>query len=228
MKRFMIFAALSVLSFSSAQAIAAKIDIVVSKSTQKMTVRVDGEIEYVWPVSTGGTGYDTPSGNFRAFRLEEDHKSTEWDDAPMPHSIFFTPRGHAIHGSFSKRIGQRASHGCVRLAPENAEQLFSMVEENGLGNTTVTVKGGFFDFGAPEPRSTQASLRGSRFFGTRENPVKSFNRQVRKVRADKPFEFLFGKPKTSKPIVRKVVKKTTVKKTTVKVIAKKPLKVAQN
>ena len=58
--------------------------------------------------------------------MERDHYSKEWDDAPMPHSIFFTTRGHAIHGSFdTKRLGSPASHGCVRLAPANAKRLFS-------------------------------------------------------------------------------------------------------
>ena len=86
-----------------------------------MTVKVDGETEYVWPVSTGARGYETPSGKYRPFRMEKDHFSKEWDDAPMPNSIFFTGQGHAIHGSFHvKSLGRRASHGCVRLAPDNA------------------------------------------------------------------------------------------------------------
>src|SRR5215204_6330421 len=61
-----------------------------------MTVLVDGETRYSWPVSTGMKGYTTPAGTFRPFRLEEEHYSKEWDDALMPHSIFFTPAGHAI------------------------------------------------------------------------------------------------------------------------------------
>ena len=70
--------------------------------------------------------------------MEAEHFSKEWDDAPMPHSIFFTDRGHAIHGSFYvKSLGRRASHGCVRLAPENAAKLFSLVSSAGMGNTKV-------------------------------------------------------------------------------------------
>src|SRR5437870_1997600 len=95
--------------------------ITVDKSTQQMTVEVDGRPLHVWPVSSGRAGYDTPSGKFKAFRLERDHFSKEFDDAPMPFSIFFTQKGHAIHGSYDKRIGQPASHGCVRLSPENAK-----------------------------------------------------------------------------------------------------------
>lgn len=117
--------------------------ITVDKSIQQMTVEVDGRPLHQWPVSTGrGARYDTPSGKFRAFRMERDHFSKEWDDAPMPHSIFFTQKGHAIHGSFDvKRLGTPASHGCVRLAPENAKTLFELVEQEGVLNTTVVLTG---------------------------------------------------------------------------------------
>jgi hypothetical protein len=116
--------------------------VTVDKSAQQMTVSVDGQPRYTWPVSTGKGGYDTPGGKFKAFRMERDHYSKEWDDAPMPHSIFFTTRGHAIHGSFdTKRLGSPASHGCVRLAPANAKTLFELVERKGVLNTTVVLTG---------------------------------------------------------------------------------------
>lgn len=119
--------------------------ITINKVSQKMTVTLDGDTLHRWSVSTGARGYDTPSGNFRPFRLEKDHFSKEWDDAPMPHSIFFTTRGHAVHGSYHvKSLGRRASHGCVRLAPDNAAKLFALVSKTGLSNTRVVVKGGFF------------------------------------------------------------------------------------
>ncbi len=74
--------------------------------------------------------------------MEVDHFSEEWDDAPMPHSIFFTQLGHAIHGTeHVNHLGRRASHGCVRLAPEDAATLYALVEEAGMANTTVVVKG---------------------------------------------------------------------------------------
>ena len=138
---------LSLFALSSA-GFATAVLITVNKASQKMTVSVDGETQYVWPVSTGAPGYDTPSGTYHPFRMEEDHFSKEWDDAPMPHSIFFTPLGHAIHGSFHvKSLGRRASHGCVRLAPENAAILYALVDKAGMSNTTVVLRGGFFDFG---------------------------------------------------------------------------------
>src|SRR5262245_319965 len=114
-------AACAAMVFCSASANAAVL-ISIDKSVQQMTVSVDGVRRYSWPVSTGRAGYATPSGSYKPFRMEIDHYSKEWDDAPMPHSIFFTPKGHAIHGSFeTRRLGSAASHGCVRLSPANAK-----------------------------------------------------------------------------------------------------------
>jgi L,D-transpeptidase catalytic domain len=71
----------------------ASILVTIDKTTQRMSIAVDGATRYVWPVSTGRPGYDTPNGTFRPFRMEADHFSKEWDDAPMPHSVFFTKIG---------------------------------------------------------------------------------------------------------------------------------------
>jgi lipoprotein-anchoring transpeptidase ErfK/SrfK len=103
---------------------------------------VDGELRWTWPVSTGQLAYDTPSGRYTAFRMEADHFSKEWDDAPMPHSIFFTQKGHAIHGYLNtSHIGSPASHGCVRLAPDNAAKLYALVEQQGMISTKVVLTG---------------------------------------------------------------------------------------
>ena len=120
----------------------ADLKITVDKTAQTLTVARDGQVLHTWPVSTGRTGRFTPAGNFRAFRMEKDHYSKEFDDAPMPHSIFFTERGHAIHGSYeTKKLGRPASGGCVRLAPENAKTLFEMVQAEGVLKTKVEVEG---------------------------------------------------------------------------------------
>jgi hypothetical protein len=120
----------------------ANILITIDKTAQRMTVAVNGETRWQWPVSTGIPGRDTPSGKFQAFRMEADHFSKEFDDAPMPHSIFFTKLGHAIHGSFDTRhLGAPASHGCVRLDPQNASKLYALVQQDGVLNTTVVLTG---------------------------------------------------------------------------------------
>jgi hypothetical protein len=124
----------------SAQA-RADILINIDKSTQRMTVSENGRTLYNWPVSTGKTGHATPSGKFQAFRMERDHFSKEWDDAPMPYSIFFTKVGHAIHGTYSKNIGLPVSHGCVRLSVAHAEKLYGLVQQEGVLKTKVVLSG---------------------------------------------------------------------------------------
>jgi hypothetical protein len=116
--------------------------ITVDKAAQRMIVALDDLPIYDWPVSTGLPGHDTPGGEYRPFRMEKDHYSREWDDAPMPYSIFFTMEGHAIHGSYAvKNLGKPASHGCVRLAPENAAKLFALVKSEKMANTRVVLVG---------------------------------------------------------------------------------------
>jgi hypothetical protein len=137
--RVLVAALFALLASTSAQA-AVEIDI--NKDTQTMTVAVGGVTKYRWPVSSGLPAYETPNGSYKTFRMEEDHYSKEWDDAPMPHSIFFTKKGHAIHGTDAAgRLGNPASHGCVRLSRANAAVLFALVKEEGLSNTTVSLSG---------------------------------------------------------------------------------------
>jgi L,D-transpeptidase catalytic domain len=107
-----------------------------------MTVFVDGVEVYTWPVSTGMNGYSTPSGTYTASSMNKIWYSKQWDNAPMPHAIFFTKDGHAIHGTLDeKRLGKPASHGCVRLSRANAATLFALVEANGLAQTQVVLTG---------------------------------------------------------------------------------------
>ena len=120
----------------------ARLLIEIDKSGQRMIVSQDGVRIHVWPVSTGLRRYDTPSGAYTPFRMEKDHFSREWDDAPMPHSIFFTAKGHAIHGTdHVHNLGRPASHGCVRLARQNAATLFNLVRQEGMANVRVVLSG---------------------------------------------------------------------------------------
>jgi hypothetical protein len=120
----------------------ANVVIAIDKSSQTMSVSVDGAERYNWPVSTGRPGYETPSGTFKPNRMDADHFSQEWDNAPMPHTIFFDLRGHAVHGFFDvKHLGLPVSHGCVRLAPPNATVLFDLVKTAGMANTSVVITG---------------------------------------------------------------------------------------
>ena len=147
-------ATVAVLMFG--QAAYADLLIEIDKSTQRMTVTVNGEQLYQWPVSTGGRGYDTPSGTFKPFRMEIDHTSDEWDNAPMPYSIFFTQTGVAVHGTYEQRnLGRAVSHGCVRLSVKNAATLWELVKHEKMATTKVVLNGAIPDAGPPTVARSQ-------------------------------------------------------------------------
>ena len=157
--RSLLVAATTLMLFAAGTA-QAKVYITIDKDAQMMTVAVDGVDRYHWPVSSGIPSRETPNGTFRAFRMEAEHYSKEFDDAPMPHSIFFTKIGHAIHGTDSEsRLGTPASHGCVRLSKANATTLYALVESQGVLNTTVTLTGSSRVALARNPRRNTAVAR---------------------------------------------------------------------
>ena len=150
----------------------ANILIQIDKPSQTMTVSVDGAVRYRWSVSTGATGFSTPPGTYKPFRMEVMHYSQEWDDAGMPNSIFFTSRGHAVHGSDHPGLGTPVSHGCVRLTLTNASTLYPLVGARGMGETTVIVRGPdpagrFAPSKAPQPRPKGFFPFGGLFGGSR-------------------------------------------------------------
>ncbi|MGB2658844.1 MAG: L,D-transpeptidase [Pseudolabrys sp.] len=174
---------------------AARADLLIQidKSIQRMTVTVDGKQLYDWPVSSGGRGYDTPSGSFKPFRMDIDHRSDEWDDAPMPYSIFFTKIGHAIHGTYEQRnLGRAVSHGCVRLSVKNAATLWELVKRQKMANTTVVLGGAIPGAGSPAvARSRPMPL-------TPEEPLAAAPLPQDQPRYDGdrplvPFPFFFGR-----------------------------------
>jgi hypothetical protein len=119
----------------------ANVVVSVDKTTQHMTVSVDGSTRYVWPVSTGRPGYNTPDGSFHPSWMSAMHYSKEYENAPMPDSIFFKG-GDAIHGFTDTPFGVAAvSHGCVRLPRQDAAALFQLVKQEGMANTTIVVHG---------------------------------------------------------------------------------------
>ncbi len=129
--RKMLLIAIGLLA-SGAVASGARAEVVVhvSKSEQTMYVYVDGDLEYEWPVSTGRGRYATPSGTYRPTSFDRHHRSRRYNNAPMPYSIFFHG-GYAIHGSYDiEDLGTPASHGCIRLHPDDAAELFGLVRES--------------------------------------------------------------------------------------------------
>lgn len=112
----------------------------VSLSSQTMTVTHRGKVKYRWKVSTARAGKVTPTGTWSAKWLSKNHKSSRYNNAPMPYSIFYSGN-YAVHGTNQiSRLGRPASAGCVRLHPENAAILFNLAQREGLKNTRIVVQ----------------------------------------------------------------------------------------
>jgi hypothetical protein len=128
----------------------AEMEVIVNKSTQQMSVVIDGSVRYIWRISTGRDAYGTPNGTFAPERLERIWFSRRYYNSPMPYAIFFH-NGYAIHGSYAiDRLGGPASHGCVRLHPEHAAILYDLVQREGPDNTRIVITGAPGpNFGAP-------------------------------------------------------------------------------
>lgn len=134
-----VFAYALILGLGFISAAQADILVRIHKGSQTMRVYVDGQHAYSWAISTGRWGYSTPRGSYRPTRLARMHYSRKYYNSPMPHSIFFRG-GYAIHGSYEVRsLGRPASHGCIRLHPRNAAELFSLVQEYGAGATRIVI-----------------------------------------------------------------------------------------
>ncbi len=113
---------------------------VIDKPTQTMYVSIDGQHMYTWDVSTAAPGSVTPSGTYNPYWLSEHHRSSLYNNAPMPFSVFFYGN-YAVHGTTEvARLGNPASHGCVRLDPAHAQIFFELVEVYGMAATTITVQ----------------------------------------------------------------------------------------
>ncbi len=112
----------------TAQAVTISIDL----SSQTMNVQSQKTGESInWAISSGRSGYVTPRGSFKPYSLQRMHYSRKYNNSPMPYSIFFRG-GYAIHGTGAvSQLGRPASHGCIRLAPQNAAKLFAMVQQEG-------------------------------------------------------------------------------------------------
>lgn len=126
------------IGFPAAALPAAAATVSIDLSTQRMHVESSGGARYDWRISSAREGYVTPTGTFQAERFAAVYHSKKYDNAPMPHAIFFY-YGFAIHGTNQVRhLGQPASHGCVRLAPQNATRLFNLMKAEG---GTITISG---------------------------------------------------------------------------------------
>ena len=124
--------------FAMSTVASAEVFITIDKSEQRMYVETPTDY-YEWDVSTGRKGYNTPVGDYQPYLMKPMHYSRKYDNAPMPNSIFFHG-GYAIHATDAiDRLGRPASHGCIRLHPQNAKWLYRLVKDYGKDNTFITI-----------------------------------------------------------------------------------------
>lgn len=109
----------------------ASVQIRIDLGAQRLTATAPNGETVSWKISSGRRGYETPTGSYKVYRMEADHLSDEYEQAPMPYSMFFSPRGLAIHGTYERGLGSARSHGCVRLSVDHARQLYDWVDKYG-------------------------------------------------------------------------------------------------
>lgn len=122
---------------------------VVNKSQQKMKLYVDGTLVGTYLVSTGAAGHSTPDFDRHPDgRIYDAYSSTKYPGGDynglgnMPYAVFIKG-GFAIHGTPQgnwDKLGQKASHGCIRLHPDNAKKFNQLVRERGISATWITVQ----------------------------------------------------------------------------------------
>jgi hypothetical protein len=95
-------------------------------TAQRAMVYRDGVLIAASAISTGSMGRETPTGVFTILEKKVMHRSTTYDDAPMPYMQRLTSKGIAIHAG--DLPGYPASHGCIRLPNEFAKQLYGVTE----------------------------------------------------------------------------------------------------
>jgi L,D-transpeptidase catalytic domain len=150
----------------------------VNLTTQQLTVSSGGKTLHVWPISSGVREFATPTGSFRPQWMAKMWFSKQYDDAPMPHSVFFNG-GIATHATQSVgRLGNPASHGCIRLAPAAAATFYGLVQKHGLLATRIVVRG------TPKFRDELAAKRQRPL-----DPSRSLEPQERTARYDRPYGY---------------------------------------
>lgn len=89
--------------------------------TQLISVFRDGHEIGTAVIVYGDDTMESPLGRFPILSKHRDYHSRTYD-APMPHSLFITNTGVALHGS--PMSSRRATHGCIGLPDRFAQLLF--------------------------------------------------------------------------------------------------------
>ncbi len=135
--------------------------IVVSLQDRKLALLEDGQVKKIYPVSVGRPTTPSPVGTFtierRVVNPIYSHNGIVVEPGPAnpvgTRWMGLSVRGYGIHGTNEPRsIGKAASHGCIRMARPDLEELYAQAH---VGDTVVLVGQRNEQtarlFGAPQP-----------------------------------------------------------------------------
>lgn len=105
----------------------------INLSWQYMTVYQGSNILMEVTISSGKDGWETPTGTYYVQSMLAldtmvgDVAGENWYVPDVPHVLYFTGGGHAIHGTYwHSSFGTRLSHGCINMPLDSAAYLFSI------------------------------------------------------------------------------------------------------
>ena len=148
-------------------------------TNQRMHVSVNGEKLHEFKISSGRAGYATPTGTYHPYRMHTMWRSRKYNNAPMPHAVFFKG-GYAVHATSAiSRLGRPASHGCIRLHPKNAKKFFDLVLDHGRARTQFELTGGY-KFSKRQIAATKKKTRRQRTTWQRNTGRAANTRVVRR------------------------------------------------
>jgi lipoprotein-anchoring transpeptidase ErfK/SrfK len=165
----------------------------INLQTQRMTVSYGGKVQHTYAISSGARGFETPAGSFKPQWTAKLWHSRTYDNAPMPHAVFFNG-GIAVHATQSVgRLGSPASHGCIRLSPANAAQFYALVGRHGNTHTRIAVTGrpNFNDEVALRHQRNQMARQQVAQTSARSNGFQQYNGQSYYSNQPKPTRVVY-------------------------------------
>ena len=135
---------------------------VASTTTHKTQVYVNGHLKYDWPISSGKPGDATPDGSYLTIeKANPVRMKGPGYDLLVPWSVRFTFSGdyyHDAYWSVGEQGFENVSHGCVNLAPANAETYYKLAVPGDPITIKDSPKTGKWDNGWTEWFLTWAQL----------------------------------------------------------------------
>ena len=123
-------------------------------ATHRTQIYYNGKLRYNWPISSGRPGDDTPDGSYLTIEKANPVQMTgPGYSISVPWSVRFTFSGDYYHDAYWS-VGQQGfenvSHGCVNLAPADAQAYYNLAVPGDPITIVGSPKGGAWDNGWTE------------------------------------------------------------------------------